>query len=568
VTAALLLVCALCAFASGLGNPFDNGDDQLQIVRNLPVHSFSNIGILFHGSTFYTGHGLAPLTGTYYRPLMMAVYSAIYTAFGANPVPFHLVQLFFVTGGAFLLYLLFRACSFAWLLAFALALIFLVHPIDSQVVYSIPAMAEALYFFFGMLAVVILVRTHSMVGVVMSALCLLCALLSKESAAMFAVVALIYSNWWDRRRTLAFGLMVLLAVGIWLTFKQNAVGLGIGNAHGAPIDDLPLGERLLNTPAIILLYLSRLVWPFNQASSYYWFYTSPTLQTFVVPVIVDSAVVAVAVVSGLFVRRFAARPALHRTYWFFLAWTSIGLAAHSQIIPLDATANEVWFLFSMAGLLGLLGIVITASATRLRVDRRAVVAAVGVLLILLGTLTFERGTVWADPVKLAQQNLASSPDFHSYGDVGYDYAVAGNCQLALEYAQKSVALYPNAVYLNTLGEAYAALGNFPAANEAYGRAVNLVSVDVFYEKWAQLVATYADPSSARTFFQYALSLYPNDGALWFWLADYEYKHGDVAAARADIGNAVAYSPDNQYLSDMYTRMMQGVALPRITQSCA
>jgi hypothetical protein len=72
----IIVGAGIVVFWSGLTSPF-LGDDFDQIVDNIPVHSLANIRLFFEGGTFYNGHGLAPLSGAYYRPLMTAVFSLL-----------------------------------------------------------------------------------------------------------------------------------------------------------------------------------------------------------------------------------------------------------------------------------------------------------------------------------------------------------------------------------------------------------------------------------------------------------------------------------------------------------
>jgi hypothetical protein len=97
-----IAVVGLAVYCSGLGGQFVN-DDNGQIVTNVPVHSITNIGTFFAGGTFYNGQG--GLYGNYYRPLMMTVFSAVYSLFGANPLWFHLLQLLLFIACAFVLFL-------------------------------------------------------------------------------------------------------------------------------------------------------------------------------------------------------------------------------------------------------------------------------------------------------------------------------------------------------------------------------------------------------------------------------------------------------------------------------
>ena len=156
LSAVALLLIGLAVFMTGLANPF-MGDDSAQIVDNVPVHSLTNIPAFFGESTFYDGHNQAHLTGIYYRPLMTTIYSVIYSIFGPQPIAFHVVQLLLGIGCAFMLYL-FLAYSVNSVLAFLAAVIFLVHPINSQTLFAIASMQDVLCFLFGMTALWLLLR--------------------------------------------------------------------------------------------------------------------------------------------------------------------------------------------------------------------------------------------------------------------------------------------------------------------------------------------------------------------------------------------------------------------------
>ncbi len=258
--ACIIAVVGLTVFFTGLHNPF-MGDDDRQIVSNIPVHSIANIRLFFEGSTFYNSQGLTPLSGSYYRPLMTTVFSLLYTLFGPHPVYFHPFQLILYIGGAILLYL-FLQKSFGSILSLALSLVFLVHPVNSQAVFAIPSMQEGLFFFFGMLAIWSLVRFRSVRSLLFVALCLFLSLLSKEIGVLFVVMSALYLFWFDRKRLLAYLSVMVLPIIFYLLLKIHAVGLFAGpNQNIAPIASLSLGGRLLTAPAIVLFYITKFIFP-------------------------------------------------------------------------------------------------------------------------------------------------------------------------------------------------------------------------------------------------------------------------------------------------------------------
>jgi tetratricopeptide (TPR) repeat protein len=227
----------------------------------------------------------------------------------------------------------------------------------------------------------------------------------------------------------------------------------------------------------------------------------------------------------------------------------------------------------MVGVLGMAGVVITSCSPAIHVDRRWIMAVTSLLVVLLGVGTASQGALWGNPLEQHMQDVAYSPDYHSYGNLAYDDAASGDCSQANIYALKSVSLYPdgtglnNAQYYMILGQSYAALGNYPAASKAYSDSIQIVPLNQTYENWAALFTVYGTFSSGQQFFQDALGAYPNDAPLWFWLAYFAYLHNDTADAKQAIVQALAYDPNNQTFGLISNRMASGLPLPAINLPC-
>jgi hypothetical protein len=385
--ALIITILGFAVYGDGLWNQF-LGDDNLQIVNNPPVHSITNIRLFFEGGTFYAGHGLAPLSGGYYRPLMTTTYSLLYTMFGPHPFYFHLLQLLLYVGSSIILYLFFRY-SFVPSLALFLSLIFLVHPINSQVVFSIASMPDVLFFFFGILALWLLLRFNSMKSLIIVVICLFLSLLAKETGILFIVMSLIYLFLWNRKRLYAFIGPTILLAALYLLLRINAIGLFV-NTKEAPIDNLSLGHRLLTLPSIMLFYLSRLVFPLRLAHAYYWVYPTFSIRHVLVPLVIDLIVVILVIYGGFYVRKKASKSIFY-TYLFFAVWLGGGLALISQVLPLDMTVSESWFYFPMVGALGLIGITANVLSPHIHFNKNIIITLAIVCVLLLSIRTVIRG---------------------------------------------------------------------------------------------------------------------------------------------------------------------------------
>jgi tetratricopeptide (TPR) repeat protein len=534
--AILIAVVGSIVFFTGLKNPFI-GDDQLQIVSSVPVHSITNLPLFFEGSTFYSGEPHAPLRGIYYRPLMITVYSFVYTLFGPHTFYFHLLQLMFVIGSAIMLYLVFERL-FNPLLAIVLALVFLVHPISSQVAFAIPTLQDAMFFFFGILAFWILIRFESIKSLWLVITCLFLSLLSKEAGVLFVVMSLAYLIWSNRERLWPFvGVMVMPGIA-YLILKIHAVGLA-AHSNPAPVDRLSLIGRLLTVPSIMLFYLSKFIFPFKLSSGYYWAYPNFSVRHVLLPLVIDIAVIAFIVYLAWMLRKKVSKEQ-HAAFIFFALWSAIGLALYLQIFPIDFTASETWFYFPMAGMLGMLGVLLIAFQSYIRAEWFLVVTAL--VICVLGIRTAVRGTEWSSAESLYTHDIATSKeDYVAYFALAQAVGKQGDFTQAKAYSQHSVAIFPTYTNYNELGNDLANLGDYAGAQSAYLSALKYSSVySTALENLGELALVYGNPAANKQNILYALRILPQDFDLWVYLAILEDKSGDNADAKAAIVQAAKY----------------------------
>ena len=546
--AALIIVAlGLAVYAMGLNGSFF-ADDQNQIVNNIPVHSISNITEFFEGSTFFNGQQSSLAGGNYYRPLMTTVFSLVYSVFGAQPFYFHLVELLLTIGSAFLLFLFLRY-SFPRVLALALSLVFLVHPMNSQNVYYISATQDALYLFFGILALWIALRFGSVRSLIVVATCLFLSLLSKETGVLFVTMAAVYFFRFDRRRLLPFIGIIALPLILYFALRIHAVGFTVG-AKIAPIDSTDLAGRLLTAPSAILFYLVKFVFPLSLALGYYWTFTTFSVQHVLLPFLIDGAVIGLAVFLGRVVHRQSSLGQYY-SYQFFAVWTALGLLACSQIVPLDMTACVTWFSFTMVGVLGMIGVLLASS----RIGMGWFLATTTVFVVLLGFRTAIRGLDWENQQAFSYKEITASPeDFGAYNDVAYGLIKSAQYKSAIGYATKSIQIYPDTSNYLNLGYALAHLGDYSGAMNAYNHGLLYGDNYLLYGDKGWLTLVYGDDTTNLHFLEQGVQKFPQDPALWMYLAVFQQRHGDNEAAKTSIANAEQYGPGQipQFVVDEIT----------------
>lgn len=544
----LIAVIGILAYASGLGSPFWN-DDLTQIVSNTAIHSLANIGLFFSEGTFTFPSGHLILIGGFYRPLMTTVFSLIYMFFGLHAYAYHGLQLLLGIGSAILLFRVFRY-SFGAILSFMLALIFLVHPIDSQVLFAIPSMQDALYFFFGVLALWILLAYGSRRSMLAACLLLFASMLSKETGVLFVVVCLLYLWLFDPLRLKFFATWVSIPVITYWLLYLHASPFVKSPRGSAPINELGLVGRLLTAPSTMAFYLSKLVWPKNLATAYYWIVTKPTLGGFWVPVAIDVAFVSATIFAGLLLFRRTSK-AVFKTYVFYMVWIFTGLGLVSQIVPLDMVACETWFYFSMAGLMGLIGVVISDLVPiSWKQYQTIAVACVVAVIMVLGVRTALRGLDWENTTRLDYIDVANSPgDFGANDRLSQALALQGKFRPAVAYEQRSIELFPAYYNYENMALTMVKMGNYSGAIGMYKKSLALNYLKPTIDSAAGLATVYDNPEDAYSLINGGLSYYSGDYSLWMDMAIISSKmhhYGDVEAA---LTQASRMQPVDQNLAE-------------------
>lgn len=532
--ASIILVIAFVVFFSGLGGGFQ-GDDTDQIVKNTAVHSLSNIGLFFRSSTFWNGE---TLVGDFYRPMMTTSFSFVYTFFGANPIAYHVFQLLIIAAGSFVLYLFLKSI-FRPSVALFLSLIFLVHPINSQVAFSIPSMQEPLMFIFGISALYVLSRAQTMKNIVISSMLLFLSLLSKETAVVFVAVSALYVFLNNRERTWTFIKAVALPFILFLLLRISSVGFK-NIAQSAPVDFLSFGERMIMIPSMIVFYITKFIFPKDLATSYYWTYKTFTFDGFLVPLIISLVCLAGFIYVGLLIYKKNDKK-IFNAYIFFAAWAMIGLLPYMQIIALDMTACETWFFASITGFLGMLAI----AAVNLipRIDTKWIITVGLVILIALGARTSLRGLDYHTQEALSLRDIAvTDKNYLAMNNLAKYYINNDNPAKAEWYARQSIEFFPAVSNYNNLGVIHQKLKDFVAAKQAYMKALDLVPLRVCYENVAIVNFVVGNSSDDIAFLKKGLEVYPTNNRLWTYLAIEESAIGDNDNAKIAITNAHKLGP--------------------------
>jgi tetratricopeptide (TPR) repeat protein len=510
-TKKILIIIALgfLVFSLSLKNGFV-WDDEEQIINNTVIHSISNWPKFFAGGAFNSG-GTGSLLGVYYKPLMTLSFSIIYSLFGANPTPFHLLSLTLHISNTILVFLIFdkffRKKKYVPL---TLALIFLVHALTSEVVFYAANLQDALFFFFGLSALYI--STFDLTAVkkyILIFLLLTASLLSKETGIIFVGAVILYTFSFDAKRIKSSIFTSTGVLGIYAFLRFVIANVGFGKIDLAPLSSQNLDIRLLNLPKIAIYYFQNLIYPANLVPNQHWFITTANFSGFWLPAII-SIIIIIVIAIPVF--------RTNKVYTFFLAIFLTSLAMHLQIIPLDATVSGRWFYLPMFGLLGMLGTVIP------KIDRKILVGII-IIITILSVRTFVRSLDWKDGLTLYSHDAAILPnDFNLENNLGVELWRIGKIDEAGIHFQASVNLAPSWwTNWNNLGAYRQSLGDLTGAEVDYKKAIDNGNYYLAYENYAGILIKEGKTKEAEDFLE---------------------------------NNALKYFPENQNLEEMHQYLLQ------------
>ena len=395
-------------------------DDAFLIINNIFLQDSAYLPLLFEKNI---GAGNYLVTG-YYRPLQLLIYWVVNHLAGLQSAAFHVPNVILHIGNAYLLYGVGRKLNFQRLPLFFATLIWAVHPIHVESITYMSATADPLYSFFCLLGAYLLLPDFSPRRLAWASLCLVLALLSKEAAIAFPILAgsLLYfssDNRFQWKTYLRLWPLVAIVVAyIVLRFIPHTDA-----PKGPPSSAIPpLALHGLSPYVGLPVYLRLTLWPFNlymnhalSATGLLWL-----AQLFM----------GVAMALGSFFQvwkkqSYKTLPLSWALLWFF--------GAFFPVLHVGTIVYEHWMYLPLAGIF----IGATETAFRkyekyLSPQKSKFIAVASFFLIAgLGTLTWRQNRIWANPEIFYRNIFASgdpSPGAHinlgGYYSSKKDYAAA------------------------------------------------------------------------------------------------------------------------------------------------
>jgi tetratricopeptide (TPR) repeat protein len=541
----LIILTGILVYFNTLFNGFV-WDDISQIIENTSVHNLANVPSFFFGARDIAGNVLK-IQAVYYRPLMASLFTIVYSIFGPNAFIFHLLSIIMHLAIAVLIFLFFRH-FFKQSVAFFLALIFLIHPLNTEVVNYIGAYNDLLYFLFGFIALTLMqTNLNSFKKNLFIAISVFLTLLSKESGFLFIPVFFVFTFLYKEKKEMYTTTLTLVftVIAYWLLRTSFYIDKPLNQALGfSPFLHMSTGGHLINIPKIFYYYIGNFFFPFHLAIAQHWVVEKITLLNFYFPLFIF---LGLALINGYLFLYFRNNKQISNSVIFFSIWFWIGIGFYFQFLPLDMTVADRWFYFPIVGLLGLIGSILGIILNKKNI-KNVLIILIGIYIAFITIMTFIRNTNWLDEFTLYTHDLKiESQSFDLENQLGIVYFRRNNLKEAKLHFEKSILLWQCSQAQNNLGYLNQQLGNFAVAEENYIKAVSCSGEYKSYGNLVLLLYKENNLDLAEHYVKQGLINYPNGAALYYILGLIQYKKGDKENALKNLDIGYKLSGDSQIM---------------------
>ena len=569
----ILIISAISIVVLGLAIYWNSLDgkfiwDDIPIIRdNAYIRSFSHIDDIFTKSVI-AGSGKE---SGFYRPVYISTYLLNHSLSGLNTVNIHLTNI--------MLHILVALAVF-WLvnilfddrpLSLLTSLLFLVHPVHTEVVSYMSGRVDSLITLFILCALIFYIkslRQKSVVFYVAMVLCYCLSLMTKENALIFPLLVVLYHYSFRNRdgkmrRYSFFPLIVISFIYLLsrLTFFRSAA-LDIPQISG-------VFSRLPGFFVAIANYLRILILPVGLHMEY-----GDRIFSFGDPKAIIGVLLSAIIIIYAFKRRDRNPLVFFSVMWFFILLLPV-----SNLYPIAFYMAEHYLYLPSIGFFLMVSYCLTTLYRR--EGFKVYAGAVMTILILSGSiLTINQNDYWKEPIAFYERTLRYAPESaRVYNNLANCCREAGRIDRAEVYYKKaiqrdknnadahsnmaiiyrdlgrideSVALYRRAIELNSghphahsnLGIAYYVSGNIDAAIDSYKRAlaINPNRSDVYYNLGIAYASSGKKKEAIDAYIK-SLKLSPNDPDVYVNLGN-TYKEDDKTAAALDsYKQAIKLVPD-------------------------
>lgn len=486
------------------------------------------------------------------------------------------------------------------LIPFIAALLFLVHPIHTEVVANVKSRDEILSLLFITLTFLSAFKFYDgrqKKDLYLSLLYFFLALLSKEYALMTLI--LLPTTLYVLRKqetnvgaTFKFILPFLIPFGLYVLMRLSATGLGASSGSGP--DDIMNAPYLFATPtekvasiiATLFEYIRLLFFPHPLSSDYS--YNQIPYKELSHPMVW----VSLAAYGGLIwwtVRSFKKRDVLYFPLAFFMLHL---LMVGNVLINIGAPMGERLVYHSSFGFAIIMGYLLYELSERIKPQVAGYVligAVLSIVVALSAFKTIDRNTNWKNDQTLYLHDVNTSP--HSVmilGNAGSAYIDLADAEKdtvkqrqlyanGIKYFDKAIALHPayftgylnKGVAMYKMGYPDSALKCWDSVRRLYPNHPTLPYVTRILSNFYYIAGIRngkaGNHDSAAYYFGKAAHAKPDEGDVWYNLGFAELSGGHYEEAARAFGNCLKVDPNNANARRYYQQAVSHLNQPQPSQ---
>lgn len=471
-------------------------DDNIMIKLNKSVQKgTAGFGELFTKSMVYGSNGR---NDGAYRPITMMSFALDKQVFGNKPEAFHFINVLLYAVSSIFLFSLLRAFFPTWHLffPFLIVLLFITHPVHTEVVANIKSRDEILSFMFSVLAMLMVFRSGQSNAVVMLWLAFpvfLLGCLSKETALTLVVLvpmSLYFFTTRSWKEILKTSLPFFAGALVYMLLRTSFLD-SVGSSTAIRVIDNTLmaaanaNEKYATILFITWKYLWLLIFPHPLS----WDYSIKQIPICnfseirtLLPLLLFTAMV-IFTFLGL-----KSRNVLSWCILFF--FTTLALVSNI-LIPIAATMAERFLYFpSLSFCMALVFVVTKLTKTDLKsfswFKNRVLLTVIGVIVLAYSAKTYARSGDWRNNLALFESGVKSAPNStRTHSSLAYEYAVQAEQARSAEeqrtYYTKSIEEFKTALAIYdgnregwyNIAHTYDLMNNFDEAEKYYKKAIEI-----------------------------------------------------------------------------------------------
>jgi hypothetical protein len=527
---AVLVIIGFVLYAPNLHNKLF-WDDEDWIVNNPAVHSLSwqNIKFIFSHDTL-AGIGL---TSNYYRPFLFLTFLANYIFVGIQPIFYHLTNNAIHIANAVLIFYVLEETIKKRRVSIVAALLFLIHPLQTEAVAYIAGRGDPLSVLFMLAALLCFFREWKILPYIFAVL----AVLSRETAFLFPVYLTIFlmafrhrekflvslkKSIWDSRLfygiSLIYGILRLTVLNF-----QNTLNF----YHQSNVYTEHLTYRLFTFMHVLAVYFKLIFVPTGlhmerdvavNTSFFQW------------PVWLGGLIVLTVIYllyhfykKEKFEIKVKNNNISNFRLWLF-GWGIffVGLAPTSGIFPINALIYEHWLYFSLFGFVTIVAYYGDSLFQWLINHTRPLGYALGLIFVLfcmfLGAQTVRRNIIWGDLEGFYKEVLFYEPqNVRVLNNLANYYSDRGRLSDAEKLLWEAVDIgdIQPAPYYN-LGNLLRDRGDYAGAIELYKKSILIDKNFPFsYTNLAAIYSQQGNLAQALEYLEQLKSIEPNNYSAYY-----------------------------------------------------